>query len=224
MLRFGPPDGPVVIAAPALFEEGNRTRAFLVRILRLLGARGVASVLPDLPGQGESMFPIEQVTIMRWMEAFEAACEHTAKTANVVSTVSIRGGTLVDTLALVQARWQLAPIEGEVLLKELWRVRQLGEGRRGEKYDRYRFVGEADVQVAGTTLTGDLRAGLLGASPHLSKDGVPVRVVRLDADPLAADLKLPGRPLWRASEPDVEEALAVALADDIAAWVRTCAA
>ena len=42
MLRFGPRDGPVVIAAPALFEEANRTRAFLVRILRLLGDCGIA--------------------------------------------------------------------------------------------------------------------------------------------------------------------------------------
>src|SRR3546814_8095624 len=54
MLRFGPDTGPVVVLALPLFEEANRTRAFAVTMLRALAERGVASVLPDLPGQGRS--------------------------------------------------------------------------------------------------------------------------------------------------------------------------
>ncbi len=39
MLRFGPADGLVVVAALPLFEEANRTRAFMVTILRALAER-----------------------------------------------------------------------------------------------------------------------------------------------------------------------------------------
>ena len=46
MLRFGPAGGPVVVAALPLFEEANRTRSFVVTILRLLAARGIAGALP----------------------------------------------------------------------------------------------------------------------------------------------------------------------------------
>src|SRR6187551_1263766 len=59
MLRFGPATGPVVIAVMPLFEEANRTRAFMVALLRALAERGVASVLPDLPGTGESLIETE---------------------------------------------------------------------------------------------------------------------------------------------------------------------
>ena len=39
MLRWGPDGGPVVIAALPLLEEANRTRAFVVTILRALAKR-----------------------------------------------------------------------------------------------------------------------------------------------------------------------------------------
>src|ERR1700741_3511005 len=55
MLRFGPDTGPVVIAVIPLFEEANRTRAFIVTILRALAGLGIASAVPDLPGTGESL-------------------------------------------------------------------------------------------------------------------------------------------------------------------------
>ncbi|RYD50253.1 MAG: hypothetical protein EOP60_12200, partial [Sphingomonadales bacterium] len=47
MLRFGPATGPVVIAALPLFEEANRTRTFVVTLLRALAERGIAGALPD---------------------------------------------------------------------------------------------------------------------------------------------------------------------------------
>src|SRR3954469_12418228 len=63
MLRFGPDTGPVVIAAMPLFEEANRTRAFIVTILRALAAQGIASALPDLPGTGESLIETEHASL-----------------------------------------------------------------------------------------------------------------------------------------------------------------
>ena len=47
--RFGPDTGLVVVAALPLFEEANRTRTFVVTVMRMLAKRGIAGVLPDLP-------------------------------------------------------------------------------------------------------------------------------------------------------------------------------
>ena len=44
LLHFGPAEGPVVVAVPALFEEANRTRALLVAVLRGLAERGIGVV------------------------------------------------------------------------------------------------------------------------------------------------------------------------------------
>ena len=50
----------------------------------------------------------------------------------------------------------------------------------------------------------------------------PCRVVRLEGDSASADLHVAGSPLWRRAEPDNDPALALALADDLADWVRRC--
>src|SRR3546814_16209394 len=65
MLRFGPDTGPVVVLALPLFEEANRKRVFDVTMLRALVGRGVARVLPDLPGRGERPVPLRGMTIFR---------------------------------------------------------------------------------------------------------------------------------------------------------------
>lgn len=201
MLRFGPEEGPVVVAAPALFEEANRTRAFLVRTLRLLGDRGVAGALPDLPGQGESVLATADARLTHWRSAFAAAVAALGRPA---CALALRGGALVDGEAVVRGRYHLSPVDGASLLRDMERAGRVAPGRA--------------VLLAGNELDEALVADLRAAEPSVAD-----RVVRLDTDPRPADLKLSGPPLWRRSEPDVDEALAVALADDIAAWVRRCA-
>jgi hypothetical protein len=202
MLRFGPRDGPVVVAAPALFEEGNRTRAFLVRVLRMLAERGIGSVLPDLPGQGESLTLTDRVRLADWRAAFAAAAASTGGS----HVLSVRGGALVDAECTPVGRYHLSPVDGAALLKDLRRAA---------------LVGMSDTALlAGNRVSSDLIRDLEAATLLPASD----RTVRLESDPRSADLKLPGRPLWRASEPDVDERLAVALADDVAAWVRACGA
>src|SRR3546814_21095544 len=71
MLRFGPDTGPVVVLALTLFEEANRTRAFAVPMLRALAERGVASVLPALPGQGESAGPLPNMASLGIPRGYE---------------------------------------------------------------------------------------------------------------------------------------------------------
>ena len=52
----------------------------------------------------------------------------------------------------------------------------------------------------------------------------PLRTVRLESDAAEADAKVAGSPLWRRAEPGEDAALAAALAADLAAWTKQCAA
>jgi hypothetical protein len=191
MLRFGPADGPVVVAALPLFEEANRIRTFTVTMLRALAERGIAGVLPDLPGQGESLVPTEAATLANMRQAFAAIPGD--------YTIAIRSGALLDA-GDRSARWHLAPQQGAELLRELNRLRQAGTAG----------------DFGGNRLSPTLLAELENAA------SAEARVVRHESDARTADLKVPGAPLWRRAEPDNDPELAELLADDIAAWVRTC--
>jgi hypothetical protein len=200
MLRFGPADAPAVIAAPALFEEGNRTRAMLVDVLRRLADAGIGGVLPDLPGQGESLIPTQDARLTAWREAFAAAARSCARPMHVVAW---RGGALVDAQVEAASRWYLSPVAGAALVRDLRRTAQA--------------AGSADY--AGNLIADEMLAELHAAEPSIAE---PLRVVRLESDPRAADRKIAGPPPWRASEPVTDAALQEVLAQDIAAWVRTC--
>jgi len=197
MLRFGPDTGPVLVAALPLFEEANRTRTFLVTILRALADRGIASALPDLPAQGDSLVPTRQIAIANLRAAFADAARATGRPAY---SVAIRSGALVDGKAILAGRWHFSPQTGPELLRELNRVRQAGDGG----------------DFAGNSLSAAFLAELDNS------DVEAARTIRLDSDPKNADARVTGAPLWRRAEPDNAPALAALLADDIAAWVRAC--
>ncbi len=208
MLRFGPDTGPLLIAALPLFEEANRTRAFVVAICRALAARGIGSVLPDLPGTGESLTHIGETTIVAMRDAYRALAETLGNEGRTYAT-GIRSGALLDALAVIRARWYLAPQTGDETLRDLSRVRQSGED--AEDY-------------AGNALSPAMLDALRGLHPVTATDDHPARTVRLDTDPRPADFKLAGVPLWRRAEPGNDVALAELLADDIAHWIAACEA
>ena len=218
-MRFGPADGPQVVAALPLFEEANRTRAFVVTILRLLAAQGIGSALPDLPGQGESLVPTEQATVLDMQVAFAAASE---ATGSLRYTMAVRSGALLDALAIVNGRWHLAPQSGPELLRELSRIKQMR--RDGSPLDTWWFDGPAPadtpVEVAGNLVGVDLVTELTVKEPIAISADVPQRVVRLAGDKRPADVYLHGPPLWRRAEPDNDPTFAQILSDDIADWMR----
>ena len=215
MLRFGPEAGPTVILAMPLFEEANRTRAFAGRLLRLLAARGIGGALPDLPGQGESVVLTEAASLGDWRAAFAAAA---ASLAGPVYVAAIRGGALVDTLAMVAGHWHFAPAAGDALVRELLRTRAVAVG--AAELD---LLDPADdglpVELAGNRLRRPLLRAL-----HVAErlPNGPMRTVRLEGDAAMADRKAPGAPLWRRAEPGDDPVLAETLADDLAEWITAC--
>ncbi len=201
-LRFGPDTGPIVVAALPLFEEANRTRAFLVEILRALADRGIGSILPDLPGTGESLIDTRDLRLADLRQAFATLA---GTLDSPVYGLTIRSGALVDRDARLAGRWRLAPQTGGDLLRELNRIRAASTMPDEEDY-------------AGNSLSEALLTDLRDAAPHAAS-----RTVRLESDPRPANARYPGAPLWRRSEPGGDATLAQALAADMAGWIAACA-
>ena len=230
MLRFGPDDGPVVVMALPLFEEANRVRAFAASICRALAERGVASALPDVPGQGESQVPLETMASSGSIaEGYEAAVDTLRERERGVYGAAIRSGALLDYLADLNGRWHFAPQCGPDLLRELTRIKQRSADTSAPLHkfwyqEPLASEGEAQpaAEVAGNLIAASLFTCLKADLIWSVDDDGPWRVVRLDSDAAPADRHVPGAPLWRRAEPGNDLMLAQTLADDIAQWVRTC--
>lgn len=216
MLRFGPDTGPAVVMLLPLFEEHNRTRSFVVTICRALADLGVASVLPDLPGQGESLMPTDQATLEAWRDAVTSVIE-AERNRRRVYLASFRAGAMLDCNEDTAGVWRLSPITGHAALADLQRA----EAVSGKQDWDALGPESAPVQLAGNAIGWPLYAALRAEAALIDPQS-PHRTVRLESDPAAADIKFPGTPLWRRAEPGNDPALAGLLAGDIADWVRSC--
>jgi hypothetical protein len=184
-----------------LFEEANRTRAFAATLCRELAERGIASVLPDLPGQGESLIATAAATLENWRSAFAAAA------GNARYSVAIRSGALLDTAADLTGRWHFAPQAGSDVVRQLRRIQMTGDQPT-----------TADpATIAGNRIAQRMFADLQAALPTDA-----TRTVRLVGDAGAADRHVAGTPLWRRAEPGNDLPLAALLAADIAHWIAAC--
>ena len=205
LLRLGDPRTPPILFVPPLFEELNRTRALIVAVMRRVAAEGNSCWLPDLRGTGESLAELEEVTWDDWRHDVTAAADHVAKESGKRPIMaSLRGGCLIDDGVEAIAWWRFAPATGAALARDL---------------DRASLAGGAEW--AGYPASPAMREALRIATPA---DVTPLRTVRLETDPGAADHKVAGPALWRRSEPGTSAGLAEALARDLIAWSRTCAA
>jgi hypothetical protein len=220
MLRFGPMSGPVVIAAMPLFEEANRTRAFIITILRQLASRGFAGALPDLPAMGESVIETEHASLSHWIDAFKLVADTLRAKHETVHVIAFRGGALLDRDAGADTRWRLSPLDGQTVIRDLGRIALAAAKEAGTGFDPTTLTTPgAPIEIAGSRLSRKLLVEIERATPSAI---TYLRTVRLESDPLTADRHVPGAPLWRRSDPDNDVALAALLADDIAGWIASC--
>jgi hypothetical protein len=198
LLRHGAGSPITLLILPALFEEANRMRRFTISVMRNLADVGVGTVLPDLPGTGESLTDLAEVTMQDWHEAVSDMVD------TVFGSLAIRGGALFD--GAFKKRWRLAPESGERLLRDMTRATAFSEGVSSTELDHR-------VRTAPTRLAGNL----IGPSLYKAlSDAVPVD----GAHTTAVD----GPKLWRAAEPSDAPDFAHLIANDIAAWTKTCGA
>lgn len=203
LVRTGPRDGPAILFVPPLFEEMNRTRALIAATMRLLAADGFGCWLPDLSGTGESERALDEAAWSDWRHDVISAAAHVTEKAGKPLVASLRGGVLIDDAAAARGWWRFAPVDGLALQRDMVRA------------------GLAGVEWAGYAPSDALKAGLAGAT---AAEVSPLRTVRLATDAQGADLKVDGPALWRRSEPGTSDALAGALAADLARWSSLCAA
>ncbi len=141
------PEGVLrVLIVPALFEEANRTRRLLAQTMRALAVRGVASMLPDLPGCNESLASLERQDLASWRAAMAAAARH----FEASHLLTIRGGAMVAPPAL--PGWRFEPLGGSSALRHLVRARIVAgkEAGRPEKSDELMALGrESGLELAG---------------------------------------------------------------------------
>ena len=215
ILRIDPAGVPraTILIVPPLFEEANRTRRTLVLAMRALAADGFAAVLPDLPGQNESLVPLAHVDLDRWQEALAKVA---AAVVGPVIMASVRGGALIDHQAQAAAWWRLAPVGGASLLRTLMRTRVSADREAGLTSSLETLQEQA--QTAPLLLAGNLLSpamvGGLGTSE--AQAVAPLRSIGLGAGGIA------GTPLWLRAEPGEDSAMAAAIAADISAWSKTC--
>jgi pimeloyl-ACP methyl ester carboxylesterase len=198
LLRHGAGSPVTLLVLPALFEEANRMRRFSVCVMRLLAAQQIGTILPDLPGAGESQTKLSDVTLGDWCDAVSAL------SSNVWGSIAIRGGALLDKP--LRNRWQLSPESGERLLRDMVRATALSAGVSPSNLAAQ--ARKEPTRLAGNLLNPALYTAL---SEAMTLDGAHVSPDE-------------GPKLWRAAEPSDDPEFARRVAADIAAWVKTCAA
>lgn len=206
LLRHGKGSPVTLLVLPALFEEANRMRRFTVSVMRGLAARGIGSVLPDLPGTGESLLTLAEVNLDDWHAAASALTNDIRGSEGRCLSIGIRAGALLDGVA--DHGWRLAPESGERVLREMVRATSLTSGLKASDFDA-RAQAEA-VSLAGNMFSPAFYSALKAAA-------LPDSQRRMF--PLADDAPR----LWRAAEPGDDPAMVTTVIDDIAEWVSRCA-
>lgn len=207
MLRLGSSDAPVVLMLPPLFEEANRTRFFLVEIMRGLAVNGIAPLLPDLPGTNDSVISTLDARWADWRDAVSAF-------PAPLATVALRGGALLDDAACTDRHWRLAPEGGARLLRDM--IRSTAMTSNSKAADIECAARTVPTRLAGNDIHPAFFNALQAAVP--GADGLS-RTVRLRDDAADADMRIPGTPLWRRAEPGHDPVMADAVVADIVGWL-----
>jgi alpha-beta hydrolase superfamily lysophospholipase len=205
LLRHGQGSPVTLVVLPALFEEANRMRRFTVSLMRGLAARGIGSVLPDLPGTGESLRSLADVTFADWQDAVGALADTIRAQQGRVLSVAVRGGAVLDRPA--DYSWRLAPEPGERILRDMVRATALSSGVKASDLDARARA--ATLSLAGNSLSPELYIGLQAATLPDGPRHTP---------------ELMGTRPWRAAEPGDDPALVSAAVGDILHWIETCGA
>lgn len=210
IMRIGEPSAPPILLLPPLFEEMNRTRAFLASIMRGLAERGFGCWLPDLPGTGESEAALETCTWESWRNAARDAADFVSSSSGkLLVTASFRGGALLDGAIAAAGHWRFAPAEGASLATDLVRSAMLApEAMQGPV-----------VELAGYRIADSFLADLRGAALTRPER---LRTLKLKSDRGEADLKVAAPALWRRSEPANSLEMAELIASDIKMWADQC--
>ena len=207
-----------ILLIPPLYDEMNRMRHMIVEMMRLLADRNIGSILPDLPGSNESLFPQKETSLEIWRDALKACLASDPQCSFIAS---FRGGCLIDTISPDLPIWRLSPVKGKSILRSMMRTRIASDKEAGTVTTMADLTSRASkepIELAGN-LVGPVMFEQLQESDATSQN--LVRTVRLESDSQSADCRLPGKPLWLRAEPDHDPVLSEAIADDLKDWIHS---
>ncbi len=214
-IGFGPVDtARSLLIIPPLFDEMNRMRRVLVSAMRDLALRGVASVMPDLPGCNESLSPLVDQDLECWRGAIVAA----AQAFGATHIVSVRGGSLIDDGPGTLPHWRLAPVNGGSLLKTMLRTRMAGDKEAGiaSSMDSLLEKGRREpTELAGNIISPAMLASLEAGEPAELNE-LTIATLGSDGD------SINGSALWLRAEPQDDAAMAASLAEHLDRWSASC--
>lgn len=161
-----------VLVAPALGDEMNKSRHLVAEVGRRLAAAGVATIVPDLHGTGDSDGEFAEATWAGWCADLESVCAtYAARGAPIDALLAVRAGTLLGLRALAAARvpvrravlWQPV-VDGGRHLTQLLRMRtaagMTGGARETVDSLRQRLAAGETLEVAGYELSPGVATGL----------------------------------------------------------------
>ena len=207
-----------ILLIPPLFDEMNRMRRALVDTMHLLNERGIGSILPDLPGTNESLFPQGEASLTLWRNALNSCIRQHTECKFIAS---FRGGCLIDDFDDELPHWRLSPVKGSSLLGTMMRTRIASDkeaGKNTKMVDLQKIATTTRLNIAGNEINPTMFAELGQAAPA---EQIKSRLARLEVDSQHADVKLAGSPLWLRAEPDTDQLLSAAIANDLASWIQS---
>ncbi|MCF8708207.1 hypothetical protein [Rhizorhapis sp. SPR117] len=207
-----------ILIIPPFFEEMNRTRWLMLTAMRTLDEARIGTILPDLPGQNESLVTDETISLSLWHAALERLAAQSGVAIDMIC--AFRSGAMLDDAFPCPRHWRLAPEDGPGLLRQLIRTRLAADREAGLSGSTELLLANArqeSTEFAGTCLSPVFINDLENAKLTVHEQ---VRTVQLDGNAAQADAYISGKPLWRQSEPDEDQWLAQQIAGDIAAWVH----
>lgn len=184
-----------LLVLPTLFDEANKTRHFLVEVMRRLDGLGIDTFLPDLPGCNESLAPLEAQTLASWRAAAQSVAEHFGAT----HVLTLRSGAL---LAPALPGWRYAAQSGSSVMRAMLRARVIASREAGTDETTEQLVAHGrahGLELAGYRLGAKLIEELMTAEPAGALSDI-------------AQADVGGGGLWLRAEPSFDAAQADALA------------
>jgi len=178
-----------VLVVPPFGEEMNKSRRMIAETAQRLCESGVAVIVPDLFGTGDSDGQFQDAHVDRWIEDLDVACRHVA--ARGMPVRAILAERLGCALAIAAARrgavpaveasvWWQPVLDGPRHLAQFLRLRIAGGSMRGDAPEtveglRRRSAAGETLAVGGYELSPALVRGLEG----LSVEALPSEVGEL---------------------------------------------
>jgi len=230
---------------PPFGEEMNRSRPFLAALARALADAGVAALLPDLHGTGDSAGAFDAADWETWLaEVAFLRAALTARDDGPLHLIGVRTGCLLAAESLARDPSGVAGLvclqgvaNGERFLAQLLRLRVAAAMSRGRKENakglRADLESGTPVTLGGYTLAPALARALAARRLEslVPPPGLPVHWIEAVAPateelpssappatwPRAAMVirQVRGAPAWSRPEPEVPPALVAAVRDAV---------